>query len=185
MDLFDIVLNAGKGAALDKLANQNNISKDQTSAVMSQLLPTLAGRMQSNVQGGDGLDSLLAALGKGNHQRYVDEPDLLTDPAAQLEGNKILGHLLASKDQSRQVATQVESSTGVSASIIKRILPMAATMLMGAMSKGTQSSGLLGQLTGGRSGGGLLGSIMGSLGGGSRNSGAADLVGGLLKSFLR
>ncbi len=185
MDLFDMVLNAGKGAALDKLAGQNNISTDQTSEVLAQLMPVLAGRMQNNVQQENGLDSLLSALGKGNHQRYVDDPDLLADSATQLEGNKILGHLLGSKDQSRQVADQVAGSTGVSASIIKKILPMAATMLMGAMSKGTQSSGLLGQLGGGGSGGGLLGSILGSLGGNTGKSGATDLVGGLLKSFLR
>ncbi len=185
MDLLTMVLNAGKGGALGNLAKQNNISTDQASDVMSQLLPQLADRMQNNVQQDKGLDSLLAALGKGNHQRYVDEPDLIENSATQLEGNKILGHLLGGKEQSRQVASQVEGSTGVSASIIKKILPMAATMLMGAMSKGTQSSGLQSQFGGGRSGGGLLGSILGLLGGNSRKSGAADLVGGLLKSFLR
>ena len=63
-----------------------------------------------------------------------------------MEDNKILSPLLGEKDTSRQVATQVENNTGVSASIIKKLLPMAATILMGTMSKGAQSSGLLDNL---------------------------------------
>ena len=107
-----------------------------------------------------------------------------------MEGNTLLGHLLGNKETSRQVASQVESNTGVSSSIIKKLLPMAATLLMGAMSKGAQSSGLLDNLLGGSGGqNDLLGSVIGSMLGGGSNNGnqtdAGDIVGGLLKSFLK
>jgi len=67
---------------------------------------------------------------------------------------------------------------------------VAATLLMGTMSKGAQSSGLLDNLLNGQGGqNDLLGSVIGSmLGGNSSNSDqpdAGDLVGGLLKSFLK
>ncbi|MBL1321386.1 MAG: DUF937 domain-containing protein [Methylophaga sp.] len=191
MDLLSMVLAATKGDALGSLAKQHNLSTDQTSDILSQLLPALTGKLQSNVEQENGLESLLGALGKGNHQRYVDEPESLSDPASLLDGNKILGHLLGSKDASRQVASQVASSTGVGSSIIKKLLPMAATMLMGAMSKGAQSNGMLDMLAGAvsggsnRSGGGMLGSVLGSLMGGSSKSGSSDLVGSLLKGFLK
>jgi len=133
---------------------------------------------------------LLGALGKGNHQRYVDDPNTLSEPESLRDGNKILGHLLGSKDASRQVASQVASSTGIGSSIIKKLLPMVATMLMGAMSKGAQSNGMLDMLAGAISGGGnnsggLLGSVLGSLMGGGNKSGSGDLVGSLLKGFLK
>jgi len=192
MDLLNMVLAATKGDALGGLAKQNNISTSQASDVLSQLLPALTSKLQSNVEQENGLESLLGALGKGNHQHYVDYPETLSDPDSLLDGNKILGHLLGSKDASRQVASQVASSTGVGSSIIKKLLPMAATMLMGAMSKGAQSNGMLDMLagavsgSGGNSSGGLLGSVMGSLlGGGSNKAGGGDLVGSLLKGFLK
>jgi len=191
MDLLDMVLAATKGDALGSLAKQNNISTNQASDVLSQLLPELANKLQGNAQQSNGLESLLGALGKGNHQRYVDDPNVLTEPESIADGNKILGHLLGSKDASRQVASQVASSTGMGSSIIKKLLPMAATMLMGAMSKGAQSNGMLDMLAGavsggGNSSGGLLGSVMGSLlGGGSNKAGGGDLVGSLLKGFLK
>jgi len=182
-----MVLAAAKNGALEKIAGKHNISSSQATDVLAQLLPELGNRVQGNIQQG-GLDSLVSALGSGNHQRYVDE-DLIDDPATELEGNKILGHLLGDKETSRQVASQVEGNTGVSASIIKKLLPMAATLLMGTMSKGAQSSGLLDSILGGGGNSDLLGSVIGSmLGGGNTSnapSGAADIVGGLLKSFLK
>lgn len=190
MDLLQMVLAAAQNNAVDKLANQNNLSTSQTSDVLAQLLPELGNRIQGNIQQGNGLESLINALGKGNHQRFVDEDNILDDPNTVNEGNKILGHLLGDKETSRQVASQVEGNTGVSASIIKKLLPMAATLLMGTMSKGAQSSGLLDNLLSGQGGqNDLLGSVIGSmLGGNSSNSNqpdAGDLVGGLLKSFLK
>ncbi len=191
MDLLNMVLAASKGDALGSLAKQNNISTSQASDVLSQLLPELANKLQGNAQQSNGLESLLGALGKGNHQRYVDDPNTLAEPESILDGNKILGHLLGSKDASRQVASQVASSTGVGSSIIKKLLPMAATMLMGAMSKGAQSNGMLDMLAGavsggGSSSGGMLGSVLGSLmGGGSSKPDTGDLVGSLLKGFLK
>ncbi len=191
MDLLNMVLAATKGDALGSLAKQHNLSTDQTSDILAQLLPALTSKLQNNVEQENGLESLLGALGKGNHQRYVDDPNMLSESASLLDGNKILGHLLGSKDASRQVASQVASSTGVGSSIIKKLLPMAATMLMGAMSKGAQSNGMLDMLAGAVSGGknnsgGLLGSVMGSLLGGGRNkAGAGDIVGSLLKGFLK
>jgi len=186
MDLLQMVLAATQNNAVDKLAKQHNLSSNQTSDVLSQLLPELSNRIQGNVQQKNGLESLINALGKGNHQRFVDEENILDDPNTAMEGNKILSHLLGDKDTSRHVASQVESNTGVSASIIKKLLPMAATLLMGSMSKGAQSSGLLG---GNGNQSDLISSVIGSmLGGGSNSasqSNAGDIVGGLLKSFLK
>ncbi len=191
MDLLNMVLAATKGDALGSLAKQNNISTSQASDVLSQLLPALTSKLQNNVQQENGLESLLGALGKGDHQRYVEDPNTLTAPESIADGNKILGHLLGSKDASRQVALQVAGSTGVSDSIIKKLLPMAATLLMGAMGKGAQSNGMLDMLAGAVSGGsnssgGMLGSVLGSLmGSGGNQPDTGDIVGSLLKGFLK
>ena len=93
---------------------------------------------------------------------------------------------MGEKNTSRQVASQVEGNTGISASIIKKLLPMAATLLMGTMSKGANSSGLLGN-DNGQSDllGSVISSMLGSNSSNSNQSGAGDLVGGLLKSFLK
>jgi hypothetical protein len=63
-----------------------------------------------------------------------DNPTSLADQSAVTDGNGILGHLLGSKDASREVASRA-AQTGLSADVLKRMLPLAATLMMGALSK--------------------------------------------------
>ncbi|MEE4186431.1 MAG: DUF937 domain-containing protein, partial [Gammaproteobacteria bacterium] len=142
-----------------------------------QLLPALTQGLQNNLQQGGGLDALAGALQSGNHQRYLDDPASLATPAAQADGNGILGHLLGSKDVSRQLAAQVSGKTGVDAAAIKQMLPMVAALAMGALSKQTGGGA---QLQGGA--GDILGALLG--GGDSDGQGGLGAVMGLAKKFL-
>ena len=58
-------------------------------------------------------------------------------------GNSILGHLLGSKEASREVAANASAQTGIGAGILKQMLPLVATMVMGSLSKRTDQSGYL------------------------------------------
>ena len=61
------------------------------------------------------------------HAQYVDQPSQLAQPSSITDGNKILGHLLGSKDSSRQVASEAAASTGIDSGILKKMLPMVAS----------------------------------------------------------
>ena len=133
------------------------------------------------VLGPGGLEGLMTALAGGTHQRYIDDPSTLTDAATVQDGNGILGHILGSKDVSRQVAAQASAQTGIDANVLKRMLPLVATLAMGALSKQTAGGaradtaaaapGLLGMLTP------LLDS--------NRDGSVADDVMGMVGKFLR
>ena len=51
------------------------------------------------------------------------------------DGNGILGHILGSKDASRAVAAQAAAQTGIGADVLKKLLPIAATLVMGSLAK--------------------------------------------------
>jgi len=104
---------------------------------MAQLVPALAAGVQKNTQAADGLAGLTRALQSGNHERYLDEPESLADSGATADGIGILGHVLGSKDVSRQVAAAATSETGIDVGIIKQMLPLVATLVMGGLSKQT------------------------------------------------
>ena len=142
MNVLDAIVNAQDGAAVRQLGSQVGLAPDQTAAALSALMPALAGGFQRNIQSQGGLESLIAALSSGNHGQYIDNPTSLADPSAVTDGNGILGHLLGSKDASREVASRAAAQTGLSADVLKRLLPLAATLMMGAFSKqpGTASS---------------------------------------------
>lgn len=141
-DLINMVLGSNNSGAVEQIGKKFNLDSVQTSNALQQLLPSLKQGMQQNMQKQGGMESLLGALSSSKNQAYVEQPEKLTEPQAVDNGNSILGHLLGSKENSRQVAEQAATNTGIDSSILKQMLPMAATMLMGSLSKetNTQSS---------------------------------------------
>jgi hypothetical protein len=105
------------------------------------LVPALSAGLRQNLQTENGLGGLAGALTGGNHQRYIDDPAVLADAATVADGNGILGHVLGSKDVSRQVAAQAAAQTGLAPDVMKRMLPLVATLVMGAMSRHTATGG--------------------------------------------
>lgn len=140
--ILDSILAAGNGNAVDQLAQQFGTSPGQTRDALAQLTRVLGGSVAHQTSTSDGLGSLLGALSQGNHARYLDDLSALSNPGTRSDGNAILGHLLGSKETSREVAAKVGATTGLDPSIIRQMLPLAATLLMGYLSK-QQSSGAL------------------------------------------
>ena len=133
MSLLDTILQATGGQ--DKLAQQFGLDNNQVSAALSQLVPALNQGVKKNAGAPGGLEALLGAISGGNHQKYLDNPDALGDEATTNDGNAILGHLLGSKDVSRSVASRASEKTGIDEGILKKMLPVVATMVMGSLSK--------------------------------------------------
>lgn len=163
MDLMDLLQKAGGAGSLGSLASGLGLDNSKTNDLVAALAPALMRGVQKQTQGDGGLSALKTALGSGSHQRYLDDPTLMTDTATRDDGNNILGHLFGSKDVSRNVAAQAAQSTGIDVNLIKKALPLLAGLAMGAISKSSDAGksldsslpGLLGSLAGGDDGIGL------------------------------
>lgn len=199
MNLLESILTAQNGQAIDEIGNRFGLDRSQAEAAVKELLPAMSSGLKRQAASGDGLRSLAAAVERDSHDRYLDNPDLLRSEEATMEGNGILGHLLGSKDASRAVAERASQNTGLSSGLLKQILPVLASLAMGAVARNMRGSGgggggLLGQILSGAmggggmqpssraggGGGGLLGGILGGLlGGGAGRSGGSMTGGGL------
>jgi hypothetical protein len=158
MNVLEAILNAQGGAAAREAGRSVGLSPEQTSSALSALVPALAAGLQRNARQPGGLEALLGALSGGGHSRYVDDVSTLGRADAVADGNAILGHILGSKDVSRAVATRAATQTGIGADILKKLLPMAATLVMGSLARqqlGSAGAGV-GASLGGAPGGGLL-----------------------------
>ena len=189
MNLLDTILS--NPALVGQVAQQLNLDANDAQSAMKHMLPALGKGIANNMSKEGGLEGLLGALSSGSHQKYIDSPDILGKNESITDGNAILGHILGSKDVSRNVAGHASQATGVDFGILKKMLPMLATMVMGSLSKQTSQAGMLEQGTGGGlgdllggalgGGGGALGGLVGSmLGGGQKKSGAMDILGSFL-----
>ena len=184
MNILETVLSAGGGGALDQLAEQFGLSREQTSKAVSALMPALAAGLQQNMTSQDGVSSLLSALSGGGHQKYLENPGTLAEPSTTNDGNAILGHLLGSKDVSRQVAANASQETGVDTGTLKKMLPLVASLAMGGLARGT-ATGSEAAANPQAAGGGILsmlGPVLAQNRGGSGIGGAASIIGGLFGS---
>jgi hypothetical protein len=200
MDITDLIRTDGGSKALEALSRKFNLTPEQTRAAVDELAPAVMSGIRGETSSPEGLQGLIAALVNGDHGRYLDgdESGMATD------GNGILGHIFGSKDVSRGVAAHAAKETGLGDDTMKQMLPMVASLVMGALGKNmmgnqaaTKGGGLgdiLGQVLGGSGGavssgasggfGDILGQMLGGAGapqaGGSGGIGnIGDLLGGI------
>ena len=142
MDLLNALLTASGGGPVRQLASNFGLSEEQTASAVSALVPALGRGLAQNTSTPDGLQGLLTALSSNRHERYLEEPDLLSHQETVQDGNGILGHILGSKEASRQVASQASAQTGLSPDLLKKMLPLVATLAMGVLSRQSSPAGL-------------------------------------------
>ena len=173
--ILDMLMNAAGGGAVQRVGQQFGLSEDQTGSALGQLVPALVAGLQRNTSQQGGMEGLLGALSRGNHSQYLDSPELLEQDTTREDGNSILGHVFGSKDVSRAVAGRAAEQTGIGADILKKMLPVVATMVMGGLSK--QNAAAPAQ---GLGAGNLLSSLLDQ----NRSGSMADEVAGLLGRFM-
>jgi hypothetical protein len=136
LNITDLLLGQENQGAISQLAQKLGVSEAEARQIVAEVTPSLSRGMKRRADDDQrGFGGLLDALGSGNHSRYVEQPEVLTRPETVDDGNSILGHIFGSKDVSRNVAKNAEQNTGIASTLIKKALPVIATMVMGSLSK--------------------------------------------------
>ncbi|MBN2369357.1 MAG: DUF937 domain-containing protein [Vicinamibacteria bacterium] len=187
MNMIEALLGNQAGGVVQQLGQQFGLDKSQTSSALTALLPALAAGFKQNTSSQNGLDSLIGALSQGQHGRYLDEIQNLGRPETIDDGNGILGHIFGGKQVSREVARKASAQSGVGTDILKKMLPVVAAIVMGAMAKkqlgGSSQPGLGAQLGGQGGAGGLLGMLTPMLDADGDGSVVNDVV-GMIGKFM-
>lgn len=179
MNLMDLLEATGGGDSIGALAKTVGLGSSDTTKLVESLAPALMRGVQRNTADDDGLAGLRRALETGGHDRYIDNPNLMASDDTRNDGNNILGHIFGSKDVSRNVAAASAKDTGIDAGLIKKALPLLASLVMGAMSKKSSAGREVGAS---REAGGLgpLGDLIGL---GDSKMGLDDIL-GMAKKFF-
>jgi hypothetical protein len=149
-NLFELMNQAQGGNAMANLANQYGLNQQQMQKAMEALLPAFSLGLERQAATPSGFEQLLNTFGQGQYANYYDSDGDGIPDTARTSGNDVLAQLFGSPDMSRAVAQQAAAMSGVSDSILKQMLPVIATMVMGGLFKGAMGQGL----------GGLLGHMM-------------------------
>ena len=156
------LLNSDMGKQIIRsVSEKTGLDASQATNVVYSTLPALLGQMQNNLTSKEGASGLLTALTSGKHDGSIlGNISGFLNGGDFTDGNKILGHVLGGNQE--KMVQGLSSKTGVDSSIISKILPMLAPIIMGYLAKQTKKDGV-------STGSGLndiLGGLMGGNGGG-------------------
>jgi hypothetical protein len=158
---------------IGSITQQTGISEQQAGSVVANGLPEILGKLQQNNDSDGG--GLLGALLGGKHDGSIlDNVGGYLNGGNFDDGGKILGHVFGNDTAS--VENSLSEKTGVSSSIISKILPMLMPIIMGYLGKQVSNGGV--------SDSGGLGSILGSVLGGGNQQGGSSMGGNILTSML-
>ncbi|WP_421734589.1 DUF937 domain-containing protein [Cellulomonas sp.] len=180
---------------IDQLAAKLGVDTATAQRAVDAALPALLGGLEANAQDPAGAASLSAALGAKDPALVEGGVDL--DQVDTDDGAKIVRNVFGS-NQDQVVAALGSDARTPDQSIIAKVLPLLAPIVMAFLAKklagrsGSTQSGategggglgdVLGGVLGGSAGGGL-GSVLGGMLGGGGSSGGID-IGGILGGLL-
>jgi hypothetical protein len=126
---------------VDQLAGQLGVGSDEVRQAAEHALPALLGGLQANASDPAGADSLLAAL--SDHQGAVNS----VGDVDEQDGRAIVGNIFGGNTD--QVVNQLGGLGGTSGSLVQRLLPLLAPIVMSWLAKKLGQGGLGGMLGGG------------------------------------
>src|SRR5262245_8168805 len=163
--LHDILADAEDGEAMAMLSREFDLTPQETQAAVEALLPAISAGLKRSTATPEGLGRLFETMGQQQdlHAMYRD-PEVAFAHEGRTAGNDVLSTIFGSPDVSRAVAFQAQQVSGVSANILKQMLPVLAGIvisgLMGSKS-GTAAPRAPAAPSPGASGG--LGDILGQI----------------------
>ena len=132
--LLDSIVNNPE--LVESIANEVGIKTSDAGSVITYLAPILMGAAKQNFQSSRDSGDLLKQIQDSQFSNMIDAPKKAVEKGGLIDlGNIILKELTGSKENSGKVARHVQNETGISDFIVKKILPMIAPFVIGALGK--------------------------------------------------
>lgn len=135
MPLFEMMLRAQNGAAMDALGKQFGLAQEQVAQALAALMPAFSSGLKRTVTNPYDLSGLFSAMSTGNYGQYFEDLSKAFTPQGVADGNQVLQQLFGSKEVSRAIAAQAAQVTGIGQDILKAMLPTMADTIMGGLLK--------------------------------------------------
>ena len=123
------------------VGRQFGLNEEQTRAALDALVPVVAAGVRRTAQSPEGLQEIFKQVLTSSHGGVLEDADAVSLDRAKPGGDEVLGQIFGKKQVSREVAQQLSATSGVGAAILKQLLPIVATMVLGTLAKKMGSGG--------------------------------------------
>ena len=125
------------GSAFANLASSFGVNPSQASIAISTILEDLARRIERNTLSRSGVADMVALLDRPAAGRALLDPQRLAAPDTISAGDHVLNILIGNKDTSRAIAQRAARASGLDETVLKKLLPVVASMMIGGLQKET------------------------------------------------
>ena len=134
--LYEILADAQHGDAMAELGREFGLTSQQTKAAVAALLPAISVGLKQSTATPEGLGHLFAlAAQRPDLFAMYDDPSAAFSREGREAGNDVLATMFGSPEASRAVADQAQQFSGVTSSILKKLLPIIAGMILSGLMK--------------------------------------------------
>ena len=136
-NLYEILANAEGGQAMAILGREFELTSEETEAAVAALLPAISTGLKQSTATPEGLGNLFGVMGQQRHLHAMySDPETAFGGQGIAAGNDILSVMFGSPDVSRAIADQAQHFSGVGSSILKKMLPVLAGILVSGLMRG-------------------------------------------------
>jgi hypothetical protein len=132
--LYETLADAQNGQVMAAVGREFGLSPEQTQSAVAALLPAISMGLKRATQTPDGLAGLLALMGQQQdlHDMYHN-PDAAFSRQGRAAGNEVLSAMFGSPEASRAVADHAQQLSGVTSTILKKLLPVIVGILISGL----------------------------------------------------
>jgi hypothetical protein len=135
LPLFDLMMKAQNGDAVEAMAKQFGLAQEQMTEAMAALMPAFSTGFKRTATNPYDFSALMAAISSGAYAKYFEDMAKAFSPQGVADGNAILAQIFGSKDVSRAIAAQAAQMSGIGQDIYKQMMPAVANAMVGGLFK--------------------------------------------------
>ena len=129
-NMYEVLADAQNGEAITELGREFGLSPQQTQAALAALLPAISMGLKRTTATPEGLGDLFALMGaQPDLYAMYDDPQLAFSREGRAAGNAALSRMFGSPDASRAIPDHAQQVSGISSTILKKLLPVLAGIL--------------------------------------------------------
>lgn len=140
MKIENVLQSAQGGSAFANVASSFGVSPSQATVAISTMLDELSRRVERNTLSRGGVADMVALLDRPATGRALSDPQRLAAPETISAGDQVLDVLIGNKDTSRGIAQRAARASGLDETVLKKMLPVVASMMIGGLQKETLGS---------------------------------------------
>ena len=135
LPLFDLMMQAQNGKALEAFSAQFGLAQEQMAKAMAALTPAFSTGLKRSAANPYDFSAMMTSLMSGNYGKYFEDVSAAFSPQGIADGNNFMGQIFGPADVQKAIAEQAAKVTGVGQDMLRAMMPAMASAMAGGLIK--------------------------------------------------